>query len=72
MPGNYEIWNLFNLMVPGMVWEGGFDYTAVTTIFNDYEISLQKRRKMWPQITNLIDVIGKLRNEKMNSMMRGK
>lgn len=58
-PENYEIWELFQLMLPGLIRQDGYDYMAIRVVFNQWEKETGKQSSMtmFRQILKLIDVI---------------
>ncbi len=56
-PENFEIWNLFQLMMPGLIRQDGYDYTAIQVVFDVHGIEQARRPGLMVQITKLIDVI---------------
>ena len=54
---NYEIWNLFQLMLPGLRRTDGYDFMAIQVVWDAHEIEHKRRPGMLAQITKLIDIM---------------
>jgi len=54
---NYEIWSMFQLMMPGLNRQDGYDYNAIQVVFDVYGIENRKRLEKLTLITKLIHVI---------------
>ncbi|MFH2076953.1 MAG: hypothetical protein ABIJ57_16705 [Pseudomonadota bacterium] len=55
--GNYEAWGLFQVMLPGLVREDGFDYAAIQVVFDAHAIDQDRRPTMLNQTIKLIGVV---------------
>jgi hypothetical protein len=64
IPDNFEIWNLFQMMIPGLVTQGGYDYNAIQVILDSHSIGQAERPQMLAQVIKLIDVIETERRER--------
>lgn len=54
---NYEIWELFSLMLPGLLRMEGYDFNAIRIVFDVYGIEQKRRPEMLEQIIKIIGVI---------------
>ena len=54
---HHEIWELFTLMLPGLVTEGGYDYNAIAVILDGFAIAPHRRPRMLMQIKQLIGIV---------------
>ena len=61
---NYEIWNLFLLMLPGLQRTDGYDYNAIGFVFNTYDIEQERRAEMFDSIKKLIGVVSAEKEER--------
>jgi hypothetical protein len=60
-PGNRNFWRLFALMLPGLIHKDGYDYNAITTVFDACGTSGHCREIYIEQCAAVIDVIHKIR-----------
>lgn len=63
---NYEIWNLFILMQPGLMRMEGYDYNAIGVVFDMYGIEQRRRPEMFETIVKLIKIMDGERRKKTN------
>jgi len=62
--GNHELWGLFNLMLPGLTRESGYDYSAIQVVFDIQGIEQARRPAILRRIVALIDVLDKAKRER--------
>ena len=66
-PENHEIWDLFQMMLPGLRdGMGGYNYTAIQVTFDIYKVKQCHRQRMFKKIVKLIEVINAERAKEDN------
>lgn len=61
---HHEIWDLFQLMLPGLITQGGYDYNAVGLVFESFSIAQEKRPLMFRRIKKMIDILDRERRKR--------
>jgi len=51
-------------MLPGLLRQDGFDYSAIEVVFNTYKITNEKREFLFRQIVEVVDIIDKERQQR--------
>lgn len=61
---NRETWRLFQEMLPGLVTQGGFDYSAIQIVFDAHGIKQERRSELMSTFVKMIGLIEKVRRER--------
>lgn len=60
---NEEFWELFQRAMPGLITQGGFDYTALKTVFDVYALPVYRQIYYLDKAVCLLAVIREIRKE---------
>ena len=63
-PANHEVWDLFQLMIPGLVRQGGYDYGAIQAVLEIHGIEPERRPVLFRRCVRLIEALDKARRER--------
>lgn len=63
-PQHHELWGLFQLMIPGLTRQSGYDYGAILIVFDMHGIAQDRRPALLAQCVTLIGVLDEARAER--------
>jgi len=61
---NYELWGLFQRMMPGLLGSEGYDYSAIQVVFDIHDIEQSRRPDFLRRIAQIIKVVDEERRKK--------
>jgi hypothetical protein len=63
---NEEFWGIFSKALPGLLTQTGFDYSALKTVFDIYELPVWTRIYWFEKAVCILGVIQEIRKEKQH------